>query len=250
MWEIRKLFRQYQGLIISVLILIGVGAGVVFGLIPAVGKVMSIRSESQEISEYVMKLGEKVSILEAIDESTYQRLLTELSLAVPPDKSFTSLFATIDGLSAMTGVSVLDVVLTRPGALATDSARRQSAEEQKVGSNLLPFTITIAGSYLQIRDFLERAVNVRRFFRVHNFDIALINESTITVKLGLDAFFAPLPNNLGSVEQPITPLSSTDEQVIALVTSLPVVGQDISLTIPEGTPLPSSTSFRDNPFEP
>lgn len=249
MVRIRKIFRIYQGLIFSVLILIGVGVGLLWGVIPTIQKLISLRSETSDLVRQTGLLRTKAGILSASDEETYKNYLSELAIAVPTDKSLTSVFSTIDGLGALTGVTLSDFTLTKPGSLATSSAAKQSVEEKQVGSNLLPFSLTVTGSYDQIHKFLAEAIHVRRFFRVRNFDIFFESGDSISVKMGMDAFYAPLPTKLGSVEQPIDPLSEQDEEVITKVVSFTVLSQQVA-DVESNENLSPTTSSREDPFSP
>ena len=246
--QIRKFIRKYQGIIVSVCIILGSLAGGIWGILPAIGVVFGMRDETAQVQRQVDTLRTKANILDAIDEDTYSQYLTDLTLAVPPDKSLTSVFSTIDGLSNMTGVTLSDFVVAKPGLVATGSAEAQSSEEKEIGSSLLPFNLTVTGTYDQVHNFLEQANNVRRFFRVRNFDIAF-NGEDLSVKLGMDAFYKPFPTSLGSPQQAIEPLAQNDQDTIMQIQALPVLGQENEQ--PEPAPLPAdNTNKRTDLFSP
>lgn len=228
MTKLRKFIREYHSLIISICLIAVLVSGIVVGIIPTVQKVLSIRSKEMTEARNRDMLRAKMNILNDIDEDTYRMYLNDLVIAIPADKSLPSLFSTIDGLSALTGVSVSNFILQKPGSLASESAKRISKEEKELGSSLLPFSLTVTGTYEQIYAFLKEAIRVRRFFRVRNFEISFVTSENISVRMGMDAFFAPYPTNLGSVSQIIEPLSPTDQSVISQVSQLSRVGQSAS----------------------
>ena len=246
----RKFIRTYQGLIISFVMMGGVGAGVIFGLIPTVQKIIAIREESSVLIKQDDLLRAKATTLDNADEDTYKKYLAELAVAVPPDKSLTTVFSTIDGLGTLTGVALSGFTLTKPGGLATESAARLSNEEKQVGSNLLPFSLSVEGTYPQIHNFLATVNRVRRFFRVRYFDISFAKDETVTAKLGMDAFYAVLPTKLGSAEQSIEALSPEDQDVISKITELPILSSVASEQTADQTPLAPTTSDRADPFSP
>lgn len=224
MKDLRKFIRQYQGIIISVVMIVGVTVAVFVGLLPAVRTIVAMRAEMSDIAEKNEALRVKSTLLESIDEDTYNKYLKELSYAVPSDKSLSSLFTTIDGLSTLTGVTLSDFTLTKPGNISTESAKRLTNEEKKVGSIFLPFTLTVTGTYDQIHKFMEQSIAVRRFFRVRYFDIYFGKSDAISAHMGMDAYYAPLPTNLGSASQKVEQLDENDEKTISKVANLPLLG--------------------------
>ncbi len=250
MREIRRFFKLYQSLATSIIVLLFVLLGFAFGVVPAARRVFDIRSEMVSLASQTADLRTKAGILTAIDDETYKRILADLVTAVPPDQSLTSLFSTIDGVAAQTGITLTDLRLTKPGALASESARKQSTEEKEIGTNLLPFAATITGSYDQIREFLATVVRVRRFFRVRGFALSLVDPTNVSVRMTMDAYYAPYLSVIGGVDSKVEGLSPKDEQTIAIVANMPIVGDQ---TIVDPTTQPSSsvpTVPKDNPFAP
>lgn len=244
----KRLLKRYQGFGISLVIILVIVVGVFAGIVPAISSIISMRKNTSDLAEQLTILRQKASILESIDEEAFKSYLTELSLAVPTDKSLTSLFATIDGLSRDTGVTLSNFTLTKPGSIATESAKRLSNDERKVGSSFLPFTLTVNGTYDQIRTFIERSVLVRRFFRIRHFSISFDQKETFSVHMGMDAYFAPLPTNLGSASQTIESLTEGDQAVIERVLSMPVLGRDTQPITEEANISPVDTVPREDPF--
>lgn len=246
----KKTIRKYQGLVISVGTILLIVIFVFVGLLPAFSSIKTMRNSVSDLSSQITVLEQKANILENIDEETYKNYLADLALAVPTDKSLTSLFATIDGLSRETGVTLSDFTLARPGTIASDSAKRLSNDERKLGSSLLPFTLTVTGTYDQIRKFVESSIQVRRFFRIRYFSISFDQKKeTISVHMGMDAYYAPLPTNLGTASQTIEGLTQSDQTVIEKVMSMVVLGREGDpITDPASVGASIPTSPREDPF--
>ncbi len=224
MKDLKKFWKAYKEVVISVALMLGVLIGVIFGVYPVVLKILEMQNASAIISKNNRALQTKVALLESIDEETYKQYLRELAYAVPTDKSLSSLFSTIDGLSTLTGVLLSDFVLERPGSIASDSAKRQTGEEKKLGNNFLPFTLTVSGTYEQINAFVAESIRVRRFFRIRSFDITFSSSGTISTRMGMDAYYAPLPTQLGSAGKAIEQITEEDEKIISKISALPYVG--------------------------
>jgi hypothetical protein len=248
MINIRKFFRTYGNVIISISILLGITGGTIVGLIPAIRSIIVTRGAINQLSTDVDSLKNKANTLESMEEDTFRKYLSELVLAVPPDKSLPSLFSTIDGLGAKTGVSLSDFTLSKPGSLATASAKQITSEEKQTGSNLLPFTVTVGGTYDQIYEFVQQSIQVRRFFRVKYFDISFASINAMSVRMGMDSYYAPYPINLGSAGQAIESLSQDDEAIIAKITSFPSLGTDSQSGLQ--TTLSPSVNIHEDPFSP
>ncbi len=238
MMHIHKFLRTYHGLVISCFILAGVAGGIFLGIIPAFKNILDFQEKIAVLKKQTEVLRAKANVLDAIDEITYKKYFTDLVVAVPSDKSLTSVFTTIDGLGVQTGVLLADFTLKSPGALASGSG--------KFGTNFLPFTLTVAGSYDQIHNFLEQAISVRRFFRVKDFNLTYALSDSVSVRMNMDAFYAPFPTTLGAADQAIGPLSPQDEQTIATVGKLPILGQGEAAPESETGTQP----LREDPFAP
>lgn len=246
MMQLTKFIRTYRELCISIgMIAISI-LGVVFGIIPGVGKIIGMRNDIVALSNTVEQLKTRISIVNSNDESVYQAQLQELVAAVPSDKSLTTLFSTIDGLSALSGVTIADLSLTKPGSIATESAVTQSNEEKQIGSNILPFSVTVNGGYQQIYSFLSQVVNVRRFFRVRNFDISFVDTSNISVHMGMDAFYSPIVIKPAVFDAPLEPITAEEQAFIAKIQAMPIVG---AVSLPPPTVGGTSTApSRTDPF--
>lgn len=226
--QITKLLRAYQGVIVSIIILIVSGLGIIFGVVPILQKTIVMNTDINNLSKEIEALKNKVSVLESVDEGSLRNNAQVLLSAVPSDKSVPTLLWTLDGLTAKTGVGTGNFLVARLGSLATESAKRVTADEQEIGGNILPFTVNITGSLDQLRGFLASTVSVRRLLRIRTLGVSFQktgSESTgsanmVTAILGMDTFYSPLPTTIGSVSQPLTPLTSTDDDLVAKVAAM------------------------------
>jgi Tfp pilus assembly protein PilO len=242
-----KFFRSNRDILIPILMILASIIGGIFGIIPAVKKVNNIRNTTIELTKTIQVLRTKINILESKDINTYRDQFTELIKAVPGDKSLPTIFSTLDALGAQSGVTLTEFTLSKIGSIASESGTMSSLEEKQIGSNLLPFTITVNGSYDQIYAFLSQVNNVRRFFRVKKFELSFDNTSAISVTMGMDSFYAPISKAIGTVESPLEPLSQQEEDLITKISQMPYVGQVESVP---STDIVSPTSPKPDLFIP
>ncbi len=246
--NIQKFIRSYQKLLVfGSIILLCVLSGI-FGIIPAVFKLIALQEAVRELRGQTQSLRMKLEVLQSLDTEVLEQTLQDLLSAVPSDKSLSSVLSTVDGLAGETGVGIVDFTLVNPGSLATDSARRKTEEELTLGSNLLPFSVTITGSYDQIRKYLDKAVGVRRFFRVRQFDMAVAPEGVLSARLDMDAYYAPFPTDLGGINRPLTLLTPDEEDFISRISALPVAARGIA--VPGVEIVSEGVTGKDNPFAP
>jgi Tfp pilus assembly protein PilO len=241
--HLKKIFHEYQGLIVSVGILVISGFGLLVGVVPLMQKAIDVNDECSTLSGDVNVLNNKISVLETVNEDSMRSDLQTLLSAVPSDKSFLTLLGTLDGLTAKSGVSMGALSLTKPGSLSTASAERLTADEQAVGSNILPFTVNISGTFDQVHAFMTLATSIRRLFRVRTFDISFVGPDSALATVDMDAFYSPLPSTIGSAHQLLTALTSSDTDLIAKVAAM-----DLLVTAATPLPPPSAGAAKPDPF--
>jgi len=217
--------------------------GIFVGIIPAAKQALTLFGQIQGLATDVSLLRSKQTILQGMDESTLRNNLLTLASAVPPDKSLSTIMTTIDAVSGQTGVTVVDFTLTRPGSIATDAAQKMSADEAKIGSNVLPFSLTVRGTFAQIRAFVGKIAAVRRLFRVGSMNLTF-TAALVEARIDLEGFYFPYPAQVGTVIAPITPLADTDQKTIAAVSAMPLS----SVPIAVGTASASLSTGRTDPF--
>lgn len=242
---LRRLFRAYKGMIPAVLLLIFSVGGFTYGVIPAGRIVWRLVSEREGVQKEVAGLRKKSQALGGLDEEMLSAQLALLTSAVPADKSIPTVFTTVEEVARQSGMGLTAVSVANPGVLATESAKKQSTEERKLGSSIVPVSISGEGTIDQVRDFFKRAVSVRRLLRVRFFDVTFLSSDRAVLHAGLDTFFSPLPATIGDIRTPLEPLTNAEELLLTNISEFPsgaMMGNSTELPL-----LPSTT--RD-PFSP
>lgn len=246
MRQVRKFLRLNQGIIIPGVLFLFSLFVVLLVLYPVGQQTWELMQNVGKERDEVLALQTKLSQLQNLDEESLRQQLRVLTSAIPTDKSLATLLSTAETVSANTGATLSDLSLINPGSLATDSAKRLSAEEKTFGASLLPFTALLIGSDAQVKNYLATAVAVRRLLRVKQLSIVFASDGSARATVNMEGMYAPLPTNLGDVKQPIVPLTAKEEDLLDRLSSQPNYGQELLAAPATAQPQP----FKANPFAP
>lgn len=232
---------MYEGLLISLVLIIVSVLGFSFGVIPAMSSTVEEFKKLNDLNKLVGELDDKVRTLESLNETELRQQLSIITSSVPSEKNLPSIIATIEKLAAQTGADIVSFTLSSAGSIATAAAVKQTSDEKLIGSFLIPFSVLIQGTLEETRDFLAKATGVRRLLRVRNFDITTVT-GTITTRLSMDAFYLPLPTTIPVARESLNILSKEEQQTLAKLASYPWLFQ------PSGSAVGPTTSGKTNPF--
>jgi hypothetical protein len=246
MQPIDKILRNYQSMIVSGAIILFCVIALIFAVIPSVQKIQEMFVQVSDIAAEAEGLQKKLNVLNALDEQTLRFQLASVLTAVPGDRSFPSLFETVEGVAARTGVVVQQMGLSGGTTLATPSAAKLSAADRKLGARTVPFSVTVNGSISAVQEFITLAPNVRRLLRIRTFAIAFPpDERPLTVSIEMDAFYEPLPTSLGTAKTILPELTAADNEIIERLGNMELITQSA-----EALPEPFIGQIKPNPFVP
>lgn len=218
MRDIRKLYRTYRGLIISVTLTAFCLVSALFGVIPAARRVWSLHERVADLRKDVKHSREKLEILQSIDEKGLRDTLETLFSAVPQDKSITTVFSTVENTAQKAGVVISQMTIEGAGSISTESASpKKTAGKDAMKGEEIAFSLTATGSYSAIREFISRINRVRRIFSVENFDITIASGQPVRLKLGLRAYYHPVPEKIPGVSVAVAGFSKEDEEALVAV---------------------------------
>lgn len=217
-----------------------------YAVVPAVGTVQDILLESKTLADETETLQNKLNLLNTLDEETLRVQLTEVLSAVPAERSFPTVFETVEGVAAQTGVTVISMNLTGGATLATPSASKVSAADKKLGTRTIPFSVAINGSLPAVQEFIALIPKVRRLFRIRVFSISFPKDlRPLTVSIEMDAFYEPLPATLGTAKTTLPTLTEADQAMVTRLIELPLATFDSG-----AMPPPLIGKIKENPFSP
>lgn len=248
MRAIRRFLRMYQSFVISGTVILFCCIAFFVGVLPGAKTTVAMFGEMQGLRTTVKTLQTKKQVLDDLDPAMLTSYAAAAISAVPADKSLGSLFSTVDALTAREGVTVTGVSLGHVGSVATESATTLTADEQKIGVNIVPFTIIIEGSIDRVRNVVDQAVKIRRFFRVRSFDLTFDNKTGVTKStLSMDAYYVPDPKQLSKMTDPLTTITSDEMEILDKVASFPLLTPETSSS---GSASLQTTPLTVDPFSP
>lgn len=215
----RKIFLDYQSFIRSVAILAVVVVGSIVGIIPAGRTILSLAKDIRSANAGIVRLNQKIAVLSALDSDSLKQNFSELSSAIPLEKSPQSIFSTLEAMSAQAGTALGDVTLSGLGTIATESAKQSQLHTS--GARVVQFSVSLEGTMQQTKEFFRLAGSVRRLLGIRSFDLSVSPAGTVVTKIEMDGYFAPLPGELASLSASIEPLSEREEAAITKIVSLP-----------------------------
>lgn len=239
-----RFLRKYLSIISSLVLLIFALLGLLLGSMPAIKTTLSRFGEVSTFSDQLILMRQKAAVLSSQDEAVLRENLSLLLSAVPAEQSLPTIFATVEGIAAQSGIAIADMTISQGVTIATGSAIKTSRDKQ-LEAQVVPFTVSISGSFSQIKQFFELASSARRILRIKNFSLGGRSGEIKTTTVNAEAIYEPLPTAIGTVSQAIIPLSEKEEGVIAQVKELKAV-------LMAETILPSLQlgPVKTNPFSP
>lgn len=233
--KIRRLIMLYQNFFwaaFGAVVALGI-AGLVF--VPAVQSVIKLYKNVNLLRDETNELSKKSELLASLDEESLNQNLLTATSAIPIDKSLSTIFSTIDGVSAQTGATVFDISLDSPGALSTDSAKPVA----KQLSSAVAASVIVKGGYDQVTKFLTTIGNVRRFLLIDDLNFSIQSFENVTLNLDLLAPYGSVPLN---TNVKFVALSAVEEATLGRLGSLPLMISAVPL------PPPQIGQAKDNPF--
>jgi len=221
---------------------------IMYAVIPNIQRMQDIIVSIQATQNENDGIRKKIAALSALDEDTLRSHMQILLSAVPSDKSVATILSAIDNVSSEQSISVTDLAVSGLGSISTDSAGTAQKIDSKLGSNTLPVSISVSGTFDQIIAFVGKIHSVRRLLRISGLNLSLFGgeaSPTAKVKMSLEAFYAPLPKTLGKAADDLKPLSAGEEELLTKLSSFPLEG--ISTQLTSGTVV-SGTKI--DPFSP
>jgi Tfp pilus assembly protein PilO len=228
MKDVRKLLTLYKNSIISIGMILCCALVLFIGIIPSAKITYSLYQENIALYEEVQALLGKTERLAGMNEQELRSKLSILTSAVPSDKQIPSLFDSLEEIVRRSRVSLDDLALSNSQAISSESGKKQEKTDKVIGASLIGFSMTVTGSYKDLRSFLHEIISVRRFFRVRFFDVTFQDESTGQLRITADAFYDPLPQVIPSVASKLDTLSGSDEELIKKISVYPWIAEEVS----------------------
>ena len=210
----------------------------VFIVWPKVNEVMVLREANVELALKADALDAKIATLQSFDQAELEKQLSLSDKLLPSDKGMFTFLAQIETMRAQAGVLVNKVDVTagsldgsgvESGAVGAAAAANSSKSPTSSLSENVEVKLSLSSSYASLLQFLSTMYSASRVVAVDDVslsstsDTAGLIRSTLTVR----AFWQPLPSDLGSVEDPVSELTSKEKELLDKVEVVAVAAPQI-----------------------
>lgn len=196
------LYLRYQHLVVPGVVLVVAILISVLVTGPQLFKVLeafkTIEDKSAEKSFYQ----QKIATLSGIDTELYRKNLDTALLALPVDKNIPGVTGEL--LVALSGSGMTLDGITFSGA---DGAADKTSE--------YTLRMEVSGSEESLESFMERVKLSPRIVKLTTIDVNKARNGNLTASISFVALYQPLPNNIGTVDQPVPEISEKDLQTLA-----------------------------------
>lgn len=199
-------------------------------IVPHVKKVTEARRQVGMAKSELSLLEDKVTALEAIDEQAVSEQIDRLERVLPSDKNVFSLLVSLTGLAAENSVSLESFDIS-PGSIASESATPSALPAQEVAASrqqgerkqnleTLSATFTIFGDFSRVEHYLTQVERLQPLVKLGTIKLAPLERRSavvatesgvpVIVDVQLDFFYAPLPEQLGTISDPLVAITETE----------------------------------------
>lgn len=192
----------------------------VFIVWPRLSEALKLRSSNAQLSSQAGVLASKAQLLSSLDKVELDSQLGSAEQILPSDKSVFSFVREVEVAAARNGV-LLNKVDVVPGALSGGSeVAAPRAGETPAAAPKIQVKISITSDYKSLLSFLSSMYSVSRVIAISDFTISAGTSSgesaaALRSSMVIDAYWKPLPTELGSLESPIESLTEGEEELLA-----------------------------------
>lgn len=210
-----SLIAPIGGIVVSLIVL-------AFIVWPRYADIKELRSANAELASRATSLEAKVDVLTTLDADVLEKQLAASQALLPSDKDVFILIRQIENAAASTGV-VLSKVEVVPGSIneidPTGAAPPAGAPVPDSSASQVQVRLSITSGYASLLSFLSKMYSGARVINVDDITIATASsgESQVRTAFSVDAYWQPLPIDLGSIEKPVSPLTDSEVQLLDTV---------------------------------
>ena len=225
---------------------------VVIGFIiwPKFGAIGELKSSNVDLESRAASLEAKVGVLSTLDSNVLEKQLAASEALLPSQKDVFVLIRQIENSASATGI-LLDKIDVVPGSInESESGTSEilsappSNAVSGLDANLIPNSpkvqvrLSITSSYSSLLNFLSKMYSDARVINIEDLAVSSSGsgESEVRSAFSIDAFWQPLPVDLGSIEKPVQGLSDAEVQLLSNVEQKGVSSEATAPEVPLGRP--------------
>lgn len=215
---IKILYHRHKAYVPSVVAILLSFVLFFFVILPQVQYVFSLHDKEKEVKDRIGVLEKNIRFLSSINETDLESKLKVVSLALPPEKDFTTVMSGISQASAVAGVSIGDFIfqLGNISSNTSPSTSKASNNSAKAEINVpsIEITLNISGGLDSTKRFVEE---LSKGFPLS--DVKSIQLNGNSAKVSIAFFYRPFPPLQLDGGTEISPLSQKDEALIQTLSS-------------------------------
>ena len=205
-----SLIAPIGGIVVSLIVL----AFIVF---PKYGEIKELKSANSELETRATSLESKVDVLSSLDASALEKQLAASGALLPSDKDVFILIRQIENAAASTGI-VLSKVDVVPGSInaAGGAVGIPEVSEVSLGSSAskVQVRLSITSGYASLLSFISKMYSGARVVNIEDITIGTSGDAQVRTAFSIDAYWQPLPVDLGSIEKPVLPLTASEVELL------------------------------------
>lgn len=201
---------------ISVLILL-------FVVWPKLTEALRLRSTNAELEVRSLALAQKAQFLGTLDKFELDTQLGAAELILPSEKDVFSFVRQVESAASANGV-LLTKVDAAPGQLSPiDEVAPAAASAPGTVVDPAPkiqVKVSMTSDYASLLNFLKTIQSVSRVTGIRDLTIssgASEQSAVLSSSLVIDAYWKPLPSELGSIEAPVEALTEAEKLILGRV---------------------------------
>ncbi|MBI2616857.1 hypothetical protein HYW55_01830 [Candidatus Gottesmanbacteria bacterium] len=217
--QITKYIKFYEVTIASTIVILMVILSAYFFLLPNLWHATFIYDQQKHVTEKLTVVRQKDSQLSNLDVDVYKNALLQLGKVLPESRDYVSFFTTFDSLEKSTGVQITKTDF-QLGLLSTQSGRL--SKPLNAPAYIIPITMEVAGTqqslplfFSQLQGLTGRLINILGV----RWNIKQ-DEEEMHVVINGEAYFYPLPSQLGGVDVPLPKLTKQQEEFLITASEL------------------------------
>lgn len=225
-----KFYQTYKIFIFPAIVALSSLILIIFVIYPQTIKLIQGIDVEENLNARSQILEAKAETLERYDEEDLQHKVSSVMLSFPPDRDFAEILGILQNLIESSGFNTASMTLGQ-NPVESNQAKSYIVKAEILGPRiLLPVLVQNIESHIRI-------------MKIHSVESTTsLDSQSVSVVLGVEVFYLPIPQTLGSIDSPLPELTEKDEELIARL------AQNQLVTTPQ-IPTTLGPRGKANPFE-
>lgn len=202
--------NKYKGIITPVIVIVVVFVVAFFGGSELVGRISAMQTDISALEKLQTTLENRLSTLQVYDS----QLLDEsnvASVALPSGNPSVLVVAQLRSLAKDNSIAIGNLRLDSIEDLATET----QTQLKKVN---IGFELTGEGD--RVLEFIDALAKISPLVNLESINVVMRSGIGLNGEIRLSAFYAPFPDKLPALDEPVSDLSQADESTLDFISNL------------------------------